>query len=215
MEATSKPCVVVAVLLTFGSTGCSGVRGTVHDGGIQKRRHQSGWHIDLRSSSSTLRTEPGTEREHLTRRTTIPVVALRDPAFTSDIYPAVPVRGPVVASPSIQASLIASPVEIRDTQEIGTTTVPSIVPEDTPSPHFNPWAIPAFALALGTITYGILGTSAPVIVIAVILTLLVAAIAVKKGRTNEWSGKGFAVAALTIGALAGLITLIALLQGGL
>ncbi|MBL7946605.1 MAG: hypothetical protein JNN32_11130 [Flavobacteriales bacterium] len=84
---------------------------------------------------------------------------------------------------------------------------------DEPKPRWNPWAIPAFALAVGTVAYAILGTSELVVVLAVVATLVLAAIAVRKGRTYEWRGKGFAVAALMIGALAGLITLVALLAG--
>ena len=86
-------------------------------------------------------------------------------------------------------------------------------PLDEPKPRWNPLAIPAFLLALGTVAYAILGTSELVVVLAVVATLILASIAVRKGRTYEWRGKGFAVAALMIGALAGLITLVALLAG--
>ena len=84
---------------------------------------------------------------------------------------------------------------------------------DEPKPRWNPLAIPAFLLALGTVAYAILGTSELVVVLAVVATLILASIAVRKGRTYEWRGKGFAVAALMIGALAGLITLVAILAG--
>ncbi|MGV3636508.1 MAG: hypothetical protein ACO1NQ_02550 [Flavobacteriales bacterium] len=84
---------------------------------------------------------------------------------------------------------------------------------DQPEPRWNPLAVPAFLVALGTVVYAILGTSELVVVLALIATLVLAAIAVRKGRTHEWRGKGFAVAALMIGALAGLITLVALLAG--
>lgn len=83
---------------------------------------------------------------------------------------------------------------------------------DTPRPRWNPWAIPAFVVALGTVAFAILGTSEMLVVLAVLATLVLASIAVRKGRTYEWRGKGFAIAALMIGALAGLITLIALLN---
>ena len=66
-------------------------------------------------------------------------------------------------------------------------------------------------LALGTIAYGLVGTSLWIAVLGVIATLILASIAVRKGRTYEWRGKGFAVAALVIGVLAALVTLIAVL----
>jgi hypothetical protein len=84
---------------------------------------------------------------------------------------------------------------------------------DDPEHRWNPLAIPAFVLALGTVAYAILGTSELVVVLAVVATLVLAAIAVRRGRTYEMRGKGFAVAALMIGALAALITLVALLAG--
>lgn len=101
-----------------------------------------------------------------------------------------------VGTPTFQASKRSVPATSEDT--IG---------------KWNPWAVPAFVVALGTVAYAILGTSEIVAVLAVVATLILASIAVRKGRTYEWRGKGFAIAALMIGALAGLITLIALLAG--
>lgn len=66
-------------------------------------------------------------------------------------------------------------------------------------------------LALGTIAYGLVGTSLWIAVLGVIATLILASIAVRKVRTYEWRGKGFAVAALVIGVLAAMVTLIAVL----
>lgn len=90
--------------------------------------------------------------------------------------------------------------------------VSAIAAMEEPKPRWNPWAVPAFVVALGTVAYAILGTSELIVVLAVIATLVLASIAVRKGRTFEWRGKGFAIAALMIGALAGLITLIVLLN---
>ena len=92
--------------------------------------------------------------------------------------------------------------------------IPTLVDDEQPERRWNPWAIPAFAVALGTVAYAILGTSELIVVAAVILTIVLAAIAVRRGRMNEWSGKGFAVSALIIGCLSALITVIALLNGG-
>lgn len=136
-----------------------------------------------------------------------------DPATPFKV-PVKPFLGSEDMAPSFEDKRGDTPNDVGVPQEKSTIPLLQDLPEELPPARFNPWALPAFALALGTIAYGILGTSNLIIVIAVILTLLVAAIAVKKGRTNEWSGKGFAVAAMTIGALAALITLIALLQGG-
>ena len=92
------------------------------------------------------------------------------------------------------------------------SAAPAPASSEEPKSRGNPWALPAFAVALGTVAYAILGTSQLLVVLAGIATLVLASIAVRKGRTFEWRGKGFAIAALMIGALAGLITLIALLN---
>lgn len=84
---------------------------------------------------------------------------------------------------------------------------------EKPKAKWNPWAVPAFVLALSTVAYAILGTSEAIAVLALVLTLVVASIAVRRGRTYEWRGKGFAITALLVGCLAGLITVIALLAG--
>jgi len=85
--------------------------------------------------------------------------------------------------------------------------------EERPPKVWNKWAVPAFILALATVAYGILGTNAVILVIAVVATLVIAASALRKGRRYEWSGKGFALGAMILGTFAALITLIALLNG--
>jgi len=87
------------------------------------------------------------------------------------------------------------------------------VQDEKPPKVWNKWALPAFILALAAVAYGILGTSAVVLIIAVVATLVIAAIALRKGRRYEWSGKGFALGAMILGTFAALITLIALLNG--
>jgi hypothetical protein len=81
-----------------------------------------------------------------------------------------------------------------------------------PDARWNPWAGPALVLALGTVAYGLVGTSIWVVLVGVVGTLVLASIAVRKGRTFEWRGKGMALAALVIGALAALATLVVLLS---
>jgi len=86
---------------------------------------------------------------------------------------------------------------------------------EDPAHRWNPWAIPALVAAGGTVALALAtGTSLILVVLGVIVTLLLASIALRKGRKNEWSGKGFAVAAMIVGVLAALITLIAVLAGG-
>lgn len=214
MRPNTPVLVGLLVLFAFGMSSCVGTRRTVHEGGFQKRKHQPGWHLDLGGRSDRRASERSTVTKPLAAQ------AISGPAVAiSDIpQPTGPDRSLASVTSDLGPSLqpTAPPIGV----ELGPRIAPAHrsasagTDQERPTKQFNPWALPAFALALGTIAYGILGTSNLVIVIAVLLTLLVAAIALKKGRTNEWSGKGFAVSAMIIGCLSALITLIALLQGG-
>ncbi len=198
------------ILFLLVATGCSTSRHTVGEGPFQKRTLRPGWHLDL-----------GLRRE----QTPIQLSRIPDRLTTRGLEPAIPsgelvhaalepiplngVAEAHLARPTAPLNYVVT--EPRSPVVAGAPTLQHAGPLDEPKPRWNPLAIPAFLLALGTVAYAILGTSELMVVLAVVATLVLAAIAVRKGRTYEWRGKGFAVAALMIGALAGLITLVALL----
>lgn len=200
------------ILFLLVATGCSTSRHTVGEGLFQKRTLRPGWHLDLGLRRDRAPIQHSGIPERLTTRSPEPAIpsgelvhalleptALNGAAEAHIARPKAPLNN-VVTAPY---TLAIAPAPIL--QQKG--------PLDEPEPRWNPLAIPAFLLALGTVAYAILGTSELVVVLAVVATLVLASIAVRKGRTYEWRGKGFAVAALMIGALAGLITLVALLAG--
>lgn len=207
-----KAPLALPALVLLVATGCGGPQHTVSEGRFQKRRHQSGWHIDLGSRKEKPRTSTLVHLDPVHPEVPAPDISAGEPiaATTADqIHSTVPA---LPRTPTATAHLLAPETiqeEVTPSVESDRPQAPDVVER----PRWNPWSVPAFTLALATVAYAILGTSEIVVVLAVVATLVFASIAVRKGRTNEWRGKGFAIAALMIGALAALITLVALLAG--
>lgn len=202
----------IPVLVLVVATGCGPARHTVGDGMLQKRRLRTGWHVDLGFREKTVPHTPDEVHEQLPTRTHEPAISAAEPISA--------VTGTEVALlPMEQARTIAShPVQflapsVTETADQDHHPAPATPSGEEAKARWNPWSIPAFLLALGTVAYALLGTSELIVVLAVVATLVLASIAVRKGRTYEWRGKGFAVAALIIGSLAALVTLVALLAG--
>ncbi len=79
-----------------------------------------------------------------------------------------------------------------------------------PRKRWNRLAVPAFVAAAGTVYLGLSTTSAFVVIAAIVVTFTLAGIALKRIRTHEQAGKGFAFAALMIGVFAALLTAISI-----
>lgn len=79
-----------------------------------------------------------------------------------------------------------------------------------PKKRWNRLAVPAFIAAAGTVYLGLTTTSAFVVIAAILVTLTLAGISLKRIRTHRQSGKGFAFAALMIGVFAALLTAISI-----
>ena len=83
-----------------------------------------------------------------------------------------------------------------------------------PRKKLNAWAIPALALALGTVAMGFLGTNTLAVVAGIVLTLAFSGFSLARMRTREQGGKGFALAGLMIGVIASIFTAIAIAAYG-
>ncbi len=207
---------------------CSTQQPRVHEGRFQKRQHRGGWHVDLgiRSKESTLRQTTFPLPKVV--ETQIPKAGRREATWKRLAKPkpamAIP-EGAQLAQVERNLSIQNEPIAMVQSSQSGgslgnerQTNASKVTPasqtqEERPPKVWNKWALPAFILALATVAYGILGTNAVILVIAVVATLVIAAIALRKGRRYEWSGKGFALGAMILGTFAALITLIALLNG--
>ncbi len=205
---------ILGLLVLF--TACGGHRSAIGDGALQKRQHRSGWHWDPGFRASKKPVEPIRQMDDdpdvLPARAWVPTEPLMASVRHAEPMTTPPLR--------LFGSGTEDPSSVAFAREMGpfpTMSRPTPIPGlriDLEDRAWNPWSIPAFVVGLGTVAYAILGTSALLAVIGVIATLLLATIAVRKGRMNEWKGKGFAVSALIIGTLSALITLIALIAGG-
>jgi hypothetical protein len=83
-----------------------------------------------------------------------------------------------------------------------------------PQKKWNKLAIPSFLAAAGTVWLGLSSTSAFVLIAAILATLALAGISLKRIRTHEQAGKGFAFAALMIGVIATLLTALTIVYYG-
>lgn len=79
-----------------------------------------------------------------------------------------------------------------------------------PKKKWNHWAIPAFLVGLTTLYLGFFTTGTIAVLVGAAVTIALAGIALRRGRTHELAGKGFAITALMLGVLATLVTVIAI-----
>lgn len=78
-----------------------------------------------------------------------------------------------------------------------------------PRKKLNFLAIPAFVFALGALGLGLFTTSTIAVIVAAVLAILLAGLSIRRIRSREQGGKGFALMALLLGLLALLATAIA------
>lgn len=218
MVAPSSSRVASLLLTTVVLAGCAGPRSTVGDGMFQKRHLRPGWHVDLGARDHARINERGVPVPRMESRSR-PIPNFVSPCAARTVELAEWDNATASSEPFAMSSShhVAPPLINPDIEPFLPDTTRSAQRQQIEEPvrRWNPWAIPAFAAAVGTVVLALAtGTSAILVVLALVVTLILAAIALRKGRKNEWSGKGFAVAALLIGSLAALITLIALISGG-
>lgn len=194
----SRPATILLLIL-LGA--CGGPRGTVHEGGLQRRVHRPGWHVDLGLRRETAQREPMASAQRLSERPLQPFTApMPEPARRQQ---------PGLLAPPLRPAEVAlvsapQPANALPADRPPTTAVQD--PDDLmPRKRWNALAVPAFAAGLGTIALGF-GTNLLALVGAIALTLLLAGLSIRRIRRKEQAGKGFAFAALMIGVLAALLT---------
>jgi len=208
---------LAATLLVVLLSACASERSTVSDGPLQKRRFRPGWHWDL----PTLRNErqapierharaeqeEGSDQgEAVAQRVVGSSGNISDPLAHEDL------PAPATVHSAWRGGL-REEVDVRVVVEIP-QRVPASTPvreqqgstDEAPKKRWNPWAIPALAVALGTVALGLLTTSTIGVLIGVVIAIVLAAIALKRGREEELAGKGFAIAAMIIAMLTVLAT---------
>ena len=203
---------------------CSSQQPRVHEGLFQKRQHRAGWHVDLgkrHTAASKRQNVDPSEEDGTVKRTRSTFKPENAQLHQAQVGSEGLQESPLKRTNSLGEEPMAmtgqgrpEPWMLSPGHAFTERAEPSLLTQEEKVPKvWNKWALPAFVLALATVAYGILGTNALVLVIAVVATLVIAAIALRKGRRYEWAGKGFALGAMILGTFAALITLIALLNG--
>jgi hypothetical protein len=215
---TKRPAgmlVVMACVLLLAACG-QNRRTTVGSGFLQKRTFRPGWHLDLAhgerqphgtktSRPKGLTANPGTEvtaaREHVPQ----PVLDLDPSRPSTDLVAA-------LETPPAAESLHLAPERIRERSH---NAVADRDPENImPRKRLDGWAIPAFLLVLAGIASAFLTNSGLLVAVLLVLGIVLAAISLRRMRSDERSGKGFALFALVAGTMAALITAMVIVRSG-
>lgn len=111
---------------------------------------------------------------------------------------------------------------VTSTSRVGSSPIAEVISSDPPyrpqeedenlmpRKKLNFLAIPAFTFALGTVALGLFTTSTIAVLVAAVLTILLAGLSIRRIRSREQGGKGFALLALILAILALLATAIAI-----
>jgi hypothetical protein len=200
----------------------AGRNATVGEGMLQKRKHQSGWHIDLHRKTPT-RTHAHRregERDHHTGASS----AVKRSATTSRTavldLPEPGTTAIVVSGTDALVSADADMGPMLLTLEPSAPYQPQEEPENLmPRKRLQPLAIPSLLLALAGIYLAFLPTTALTattlwIMGLLTLSIVLSAISLRRIRDRDRSGKGFALAGLMLGMLAAIITTMVIIRTG-
>ena len=224
-----KPIIFISssllLLIMLLISGCGTRKGFSGEGRLVKRTLRPGWHVDLGSRKNGLApstaarvARPNTAEDRPIRITDrivqngaenmlastgkqIPLVEAAARSFRT--------RTEVLPDPG---ALTAAQPELQTTlsKDEGTTDPVNLMPKK----KWNHWAIPSFLAALGTVFLAFTTLEFVAVIVGIVITLTLAGIALRRGRVHELAGKGFAIAALLIGVLAALVTVISLASYG-
>lgn len=192
-----------AFLIAAPLLACTGSRESVHESRFQKRRHVNGWHLDLHARQADA---PQRFRLKALVPRTAPVsgsapIQEREPIASAKGDPAV-INAPQLVEQEERMRAIPSTTAARTEQQEEDENL-------MPRKKWNAVAVPAFVSALGTVALGF-GTNLWLLVGAIALTFILCAWSIARIRRKEQAGKGFTMAALIIGVLSALLTLMSI-----
>ncbi len=200
-------------LIILFAFGCGMQQDVVQEGRFQKRTHRRGWHIDLHRNTS--------ENDRTAMR-------MREIKVRSMVHPSplLAIDDRLLATTNAGPGFIASPRPSRTTALVhgegvwsarSSIALADVQEEEEnlmPRKKLNALAIPALVMALVTVGLGF-SQNLWLLVGAIVVTLVLVALSMRRIRRYEQGGKGFAFAALMIGVLAALLTALSIARYGI
>ncbi|MBL0128706.1 MAG: DUF4190 domain-containing protein [Flavobacteriales bacterium] len=203
---SARQFILPIVLFAFG---CGVQRDVVQEGRFQKRTHQGGWHVDLHKKTSE-NDRTATRLRHIKVGSIVhpsPLIAIDDRLLaTTNSGPSLFVSPPSRASDPVCAEEL---LPVRST-----ITLQEEDENLMPRKKLNALAIPALVMALVTVGLGF-SQNLWLLVGAIVVTLVLVALSMRRIRRYEQGGKGFTFAALMIGVLAALLTALSIARYGI
>lgn len=194
---------------------CGTSEHVVRNGILQKGKYHRGWHVDLGRKPD--KPPSATKAAH-------PVHA----AETSDDAP----EHPSINGTVLYASLMEPPAPMASStpgsiglqRPMATEGPPSVIrveartqdplPEQPPNGPFNPVGVLALVLVIGGVALAFVTNSGWLVAGVLMLGILMASIGLRRIRSREQRGKGYALIALILGLIAALITTMVIIRTG-
>jgi hypothetical protein len=197
--------------------GCGHQRSTtIGDGLFQKRQHRSGWHLDLgmRMQRSALPLEQGRKGSRIPDE--LAELGAQEPfSPRTELSIATAVWAEPLAA---VGNVMETSPTTRPTEHFAASIESQRAAHDTsnimPRKRFNVFAIPSLLFVAAGITFAFTTNSALLVLAMLVVGLVLAAISLRRIRSKEQSGKGFALTALILGVLAALITTMVIIRTG-
>ena len=197
--------------------GCGTSKEFAGDGRFVKRSLRPGWHVDLgirknRAHPPTLarETQPNVIENQWNRTYDRSTPCDSDEMLAST-------GNQVPLAEEYPNSLRSGTVTDPQLEWLATNSNTDQVTEQEdlmPKKKWNHWAIPSLLAALATVFLAFTTLEFIAVIVGIVVTLTFAGIALRRGRVHELAGKGFAIAALLIGVLAALVTVISVASYG-
>lgn len=196
---------------------CGSTPRTVYEGGLQKRKHMKGWHVDL-AWRGDVHPAP------VARRVEEPKPTLRSAstpmasgtAEVIAITEGLPAQGTANERSGIRTTLPVAVVSSTPLDLDAEQGDQEEEPENLlPKKRTNYLGIPALLLVLAGIGAAFLTNDALLVLGLLALGILLASIALRRMRKHERKGKGPAIVALVMGTMAALITAMVIIRTGL
>jgi hypothetical protein len=213
------------VLCAIILCSCGGHGPVMDTGFLQKRKYSKGWDLQLLD-----RADKG-DGQRKVLKASVKDGSVIEPVdeLAARISIEVPRSSdPIAAGVSLTESMEAAQIA-SVSSDAGFTNIPSTIirtvptsaaiernaaydhpqgPQEDlmPRKKWNMLAVPAFLSALGVVYLGLFQMQTLPVIIAIVITFIIAGISLRQIRRKEQAGKGFAIAALLIALLATLYT---------